>query len=118
MKKFQFLFVFMLSLIVSTAKINAQAAPKTINTVAVLTSSTCDECKMIIEAALKKVKGVKKSNLNLETHIVTVTYANRKTDEDKIRLAISKAGYDADDIKADQEAYDNLPKCCKKAGME
>ncbi len=82
------------------------------------TSGTCEECKYIIEAALKKTKGVKKSNYDLETKAVTVTFSPKKTDLKKIKMAIVKSGYDADEMKADQEAYDNLPKCCKKGGMD
>jgi periplasmic mercuric ion binding protein len=90
------------------------AKPAKTATVVIHTSATCDECKTIIEAALKGVKGVKKSNLDVDTKDVTVVYSPKKTDESTIRKAISKAGYDADDLPKDQEAHDNLPACCRK----
>lgn len=83
-------------------------------TVEIKTSGICDMCKETIETALAYEKGVKKSDFDVKTHIVTVTYNPAKTDPDKIRLAISKAGYDADDVKADPKAYDKLDECCKK----
>lgn len=86
--------------------------------VTIQTSGTCEECKYIIEAALKKTKGVKKSNYDLETKAVTVIYSLKKTNLEKVKMAIVESGYDADEMKADQEAYDNLPKCCKKGGMD
>ena len=43
-----------------------------------------------------------------------VTYKPSKTTPDKIRKAISDAGYDADDVTAEETAYKRLPKACKK----
>jgi hypothetical protein len=45
---------------------------------------------------------------------VTVTFNSKKTDEQKIRETISKAGYDADDVKADPKGVTKLDDCCKK----
>ena len=78
------------------------------------TSSQCDMCKERIEETLAFEKGVKKSELDLETNIVTVSYKKNKTTPEKIRNAILKAGYDADDVSADAKAYSKLPFCCKK----
>ncbi len=80
----------------------------------VMTSAVCDECKTTIEKALAFEKGVKKSNLDVKSKIVTVTYNPKKTNPEKIRLAISNAGYDADDVKANLKAYKKLADCCKK----
>jgi mercuric ion binding protein len=95
----------------------SQKAAKTAD-VCILTSSKCDDCKMRIETALKSVKGVKKANLDIPTHKACVTYKPKKTDVGQLRKAIALAGYDADEVKADQEAYDNLPQCCRKGGHE
>jgi copper chaperone CopZ len=73
-------------------------------------------CKETIEKALAFEPGVKASLLNVESKIVTVKYNPAKTTPDKIRIAISKVGYDADDLKADPTAYDKLSPCCKKDG--
>jgi hypothetical protein len=54
----------------------------------------------------------------MNTKKVDVTFATKKVDAAAIRQAISKAGYDADDVKADQEAYDSLRKCCRKGGHD
>ena len=117
MKNLRIVFVLLLWATLSALHVHGQAAPKLVKSVVIHTSATCDECKVIIESALKKVKGVKKSNLDLVTKDVTVSYADWKTNPETLRKAISMAGYDADDVKADQEAHDNLPKCCK-SGME
>jgi mercuric ion binding protein len=78
------------------------------------TSSVCGTCKYNIEKSLVLERGVKSASLNIENKIATVIYKPSKTSPDKIRKAISAAGYDADDIKADAKAYANLAPCCKK----
>ncbi len=80
----------------------------------VSTSAQCEMCKETIEEALAFVKGVKHAELDLESKIVTVTYRKGKTNPEKIRTAISRAGYDADHVAAYPKAYKKLPACCKK----
>ena len=90
------------------------AADGKFDTIKIKTSSQCDECKETIEEALAFEKGVKTADLDVETRIVTVTYKKSKTSPEKIRKAISKVGYDADDVAADPKAYSKLDACCKK----
>jgi len=78
------------------------------------TSAVCDMCKETIEKAMAYEKGVKKSDLNVESKVLTVTFDPKKTSLEKIRIAITKVGYDADGLAADKNAYDNLSPCCKK----
>lgn len=78
------------------------------------TSAVCDMCKETLEKAMAYEKGVKKSDLNVESKILTVTFDPKKTSLDKIRVVITKTGYDADSLPADKNAYDNLNACCKK----
>lgn len=80
----------------------------------IVTSAVCETCKETIEKALAFEKGIKRSTLDVATKIVTVTYNPEKTTPEKIRLAISNAGYDADEVKANPKAYKKLPNCCKK----
>ena len=83
------------------------------DTVRIKTTSICEQCKERIEIDLSFEKGIKSSNLNLKTKIVTVVYNSKKTDEQKIRTAITKIGYDADTLKADPKSFRKLPDCCK-----
>lgn len=92
----------------------SQATKKT-EEIKIMTSTQCGQCKTRIETAMAYEKGVVKSNLDLETKILTVVYKPGKTTPDKIRKAISDVGYDADDVLADEAAYKKLPACCKKS---
>jgi copper chaperone CopZ len=82
------------------------------------TSAVCGMCKDRIEQGLAFEKGIKDVSLDVDTKIATVKYNPGKTNPDEIRNLISKLGYDADSIPADQKAYDKLPACCKKDAPE
>ena len=78
------------------------------------TSAVCGMCKETIESNLVFEKGIKKSSLDVKVGILTVIYNPKKTTPEKIRLSVSKLGYDADEIPADEKAYNKLSSCCKK----
>jgi hypothetical protein len=59
-------------------------------------------------------KGVKRATLDVESKELTVIYQSAKTNPDKLRVAVTKIGYDADSIPADPKAYSKLHSCCKK----
>jgi mercuric ion binding protein len=83
------------------------------DTVRIKTSSICEMCKRTIEGDLAFEKGVTYSNLDLETHVVTVVYKPKSTNPDLIRKRLTEIGYDADSLKAIPEAVEKLPECCK-----
>jgi periplasmic mercuric ion binding protein len=87
-----------------------------IKEIKIKTSSQCGMCKKAIEKAVNKLDGIEKADLNIETHILTVKYNIDDVSPEEIRKAVSKAGYDADDVPADKSAYRKLPKCCQKGG--
>lgn len=74
----------------------------------------CDDCGYNIDTSIRKAKGIKKININADKSTVQVTYNAEKTTPDEIRIALSKSGFDADDVKADPEAYKRLDGCCRK----
>ena len=85
-----------------------------LKTIQIKTSSQCDMCKETIEKKMAFEKGVKSAVLDVESSVLTVVYNPKKTNPDLIRKAVAASGYDADDVPAEQEAYDNLHECCKK----
>ena len=95
----------------------AQESKKS-ETIEIKTSAQCGMCKKRIETAIYELKGIKSANVDLETQIITVIFKTKNTSADEIRKAISKVGYDADDVPADTKAYENLPKCCQKGGHQ
>lgn len=93
---------------------------KTIQTAVIKTAINCDHCKacetcgQLFNQKLIKEKGVQMVTLDEKAMTIKVTYNSKKTDLEKIKAAITKLGYDADDLKADKEAYASLDGCCKQ----
>ena len=73
----------------------------------------CESCQTRIEKVLKGIDGVIDYKVDLDAKTATVTYDNSKTSLADLETAITKVGYDANDKKADEKAYDRLPGCCK-----
>jgi len=80
----------------------------------ITTSAVCGMCKKRIEEGLAFEKGIKTVSLDVPTRVLTVVYDTKKTDEPQILKLINNLGYDANDTKANPDAYNNLPPCCKK----
>src|SRR6476620_1293866 len=97
---------FMIVLVMIVSAANAQQSD--LAEIKIKTSATCDMCKETIEKSLAFEKGIKKSVVDVETKMVTVTYNPKKITPEQIRLAISKTGYDADNVTADAKAYRKL----------
>jgi periplasmic mercuric ion binding protein len=75
-----------------------QAQTKPVLTATIKTpNALCQQCKERIESYLKRYDGLLETNVNF-----------------RIKTAIANCGYDADDVPAAEDAYDRLPKTCKK----
>jgi copper chaperone CopZ len=74
----------------------------------------CENCKERIESYLKREPGVSLVKVDYKKKTTTVTYLTDRNNIEQLKTAIANAGYDADDVAADEEAYKKLPKCCKK----
>jgi len=80
-------------------------------------SVQCEMCKKKIEDYLKFEEGIVKSLVDFKQKKTTVTYLTDRTNLENVKTAIANAGYDADDVKAEKDAYEKLPKCCKKPAL-
>lgn len=92
-----------------------------IKTAVIKTVIHCDHCKQCETCGDKFNKdlynedGIKRVDVDAKAMTITVVYDTRKTDLDKIKVLISKLGYDADDLKADPAGVAKLDGCCKKS---
>jgi len=73
----------------------------------------CGKCEQRIEKAALSVEGVDAVDWNKKTKMIEVSFDQKKTDINKIHVAITKAGYDTDKKKAPTTDYKGLPGCCK-----
>jgi periplasmic mercuric ion binding protein len=100
-------------LLIISNLVMATEPPKTAE-IKIKTSAVCGMCKKRIERDLGVTKGIVSSQLDVSSKIVTITYNTKKTNPEKIKAVISKIGYDADEVVANQKSHDALPDCCQK----
>ena len=72
----------------------------------------CGMCKDRIEEAALSAKGVNTAEWNQESKMISVSYNKAKIELIDIHKAIATVGHDTKKVKADNEVYDALPKCC------
>ena len=111
----KFLFLLM---VFTAGKAQAQEKQQKIQTVVIMTSSECGDCKDRIEEGLNYTKGVVFAELDVETKKVMVRFVTKKISLQQVKEAIAAIGYDADDVKAVPAAQKKLPKCCQPNGMK
>jgi cation transport ATPase len=70
-------------------------------------------CKERIEKAAIRTKGVKSAVWSIQTHELSLIYDARKTNIDSISNNIAAVGHDTKVIKATEEAYLSVDKCCR-----
>ena len=82
-------------------------------TIDLSTNMVCGTARKLIKKALNNIDGVIEAEVETADKIAIVKYDDSKISLSDIENAITKAGYDANDKKADPEAYQKLPECCK-----
>lgn len=88
---------------------------KGLQTVTIATPTVqCEMCKKRIERYLVREEGVHKVDVNYKSKKTKVSYWAERTNLENVKTGIANAGYDADDITANEDSYKDLPKCCKK----
>lgn len=78
-----------------------------------LVNGKCEMCEKRIEMAALSLDGVSKADWNKETKEINVTFNDAKTSLQEVQTSIAKVGHDTNAIKATDEAYNDLPSCCK-----
>jgi mercuric ion binding protein len=97
----------------TTIEIYAQVKPVQTQVVKI-PQALCISCKDRIESQLKRYDGVLEILVNYRKGEARVKFLTDRTDIEQIKTAISNVGYDADDVMANPDAYQRLPKTCKK----
>jgi mercuric ion binding protein len=81
----------------------------------------CWECKERLENYLKRENyanmenGLLQWKINLMSGEIRFQYNPDRVTPDEIRVAMNNAGFDADNEKAEEDAYKKLPPICKRA---
>ena len=100
-------FFFSFLLVSFTTIAFAQAKTEKLNV-----SGECNTCKKKIETAAKRA-GASYAVWDVNSKVLTVKYNSTSTNTAKIENAVAAAGYDTQDVKASNAAYNKLDDCCK-----
>lgn len=85
------------------------------------TNLKCWECKEVLEKYLAKANqsvlqsGITQTKFNLLQGEVKIQYWPDRCDVETIKVTLNNAGFDADEEKAESDAYKRLPPVCKYA---
>ena len=110
-------YVILLMLSIGSISMNALGQ---VDTLQVKTNTYCNHCAVCgscgerMETELPFVKGIKLATYNEENMSITIIYNSKKITPLEIRKEVANLGFDADDVPANQEAYNKLDNCCKK----
>lgn len=81
----------------------------------------CWECKERLDNYLKREKGptgdggIIRYSFQLSNGTMRIQYNPKFITPEYIKTAIANAGFDADDITAEEDSYKRLPPACKRA---
>ena len=76
-------------------------------------TAQCNMCVANIANALNGIDGILKYKVELDTYRVKVKYNTDQLSLQSIEQLISKAGYQANNLSADVDAYNKLAMCCR-----
>ncbi|MEO8768759.1 MAG: cation transporter [Ferruginibacter sp.] len=92
-------------------KVNDKAVIKT-------PDASCDLCKARIEKYVSHQQGIISVVVDTKKRTTTVAWITDRTNIEEIKTDIANAGFDADDVTAEETAYMKLPRECKKIGAQ
>ncbi len=76
-------------------------------------NGVCGMCRNRVEKAAQSLEGVQSAVWNMETKTMTVKLSTGKASATDVQQKIASTGHDTELVKATDEAYSNLPGCCK-----
>jgi hypothetical protein len=104
-------YIIILSCLLITFPAAGQKATNKVQTIEFKAYGLCGMCKERIENAAL-IKGVKFTEWNKQTDMLKVVYNPQKVKLEDIHAAVAAVGHDTDLVKADDNVYKKLPKCC------
>jgi periplasmic mercuric ion binding protein len=93
----------------------ASIAQQKVNGKAVINTpgATCDVCKDRIENYLSRQYGITSVKVDTKKKTTTVTWITDRTNIEEVKTNIANAGFDADDVTAEETSFNRLPRECK-----
>ena len=110
-KKLNSIIVIAAIMLISVSSFGQEESSK-VKTESFEVDGVCGMCKDRIENAAL-IKGVKLATWDKETQMLKVVYKPSKVSIQEIHEAVAEAGHETKKAKANMDAYNKLPDCCK-----
>lgn len=81
--------------------------------VTIQTNGVSAQCKKIMMENVPTWRGVKSCNYDMATGKLSIVYDQKQTAPETLRKQVSNLGFNADQVKANEEARAKLPACCR-----
>ena len=88
------------------------ASAQTSKTQSIEVNGNCGMCKKNIEKSALAA-GAATANWDKKTKFLNISYDPAVSNSAKIQMAVAAAGYDTEDYKASDSAYQKLDECCQ-----
>jgi len=75
-------------------------------------NGNCEMCKKRIEKAALSVKGVKSAVWHIDHQDLHLVLDENKATVDQVHEAVAKVGHDTEKLKASDQIYNDLHRCC------
>ena len=106
--------IFLMGLAFAMATLGIAQTKAVVTTTIKTPNAVCEVCKTRIEAYLKRHDGVLEALVYYRRGETRVKFLTDRINIEEIKTAIANVGYDADDVPANEDSYNRLPKSCKK----
>jgi mercuric ion binding protein len=73
----------------------------------------CMMCEETIEGSLDSINGISIGDWDRKTKQMVVTFDSTKISFSEVKDKIANVGYDMEDVRAEDDVYQGLHKCCK-----
>jgi len=92
-----------LRLLASMLLLIVAAFAKDVTTQIKVSGMTCAACAVSVQKSLQRVKGVRNAEVSSEKGLATVTYDDAQANEQQLRDAINKTGFNAEPLAQEKK---------------
>ena len=111
-----FKFILLLGALLVADFASAQGSPPVSKKVKIHVKGRCSMCSDRIQTFAILTTGVMKSTYDLDRQILSLTVNKNTFDKNQLHQNLANAGHSTNKVKANEEAYANLPACCQYVG--
>jgi copper chaperone CopZ len=110
-------FIILFGVLLSAQFALAQGTPPVVKKLKIHVEGKCAMCTDRIQTFAILTTGVMEAEYDLPRQILSIKYNKNTFDQNQLHQNIANAGHSTNKVKADEEAYSDLPGCCQYDGV-